>query len=51
MNYGYIRVSTTGQKIDRQMDAMHQLGIDDEFIYIDKESAKDFNRKNYRKID
>ena len=46
MNYEYIRVSTTGQKIDRQMDAMHQVGIDDEFIYTDKESGKDINRKN-----
>ena len=50
MNYGYVRVSTTQQHIDRQIDALLQLGIDKKSIYIDYESGRDFNRKNYKKL-
>ena len=35
MKYGYVRVSTTTQNIDRQMEEMHKFGLTDEFIYID----------------
>ncbi|MEI3527032.1 MAG: recombinase family protein [Bacilli bacterium] len=48
MKYGYVRVSTTTQNIDRQMEEMHKFGLTDEFIYIDKQSGKDFNRPNYQ---
>ena len=50
MKYGYVRVSTTQQHIDRQIDALLELGLDKSSIYIDYESGKDFNRKNYRKM-
>ena len=50
MNYGYVRVSTAQQHIDRQIDALLQLGIDKKSIYIDYESGRDFNRKNYKKL-
>lgn len=50
MNYGYVRVSTTTQKIDRQMDEMYKEGLTKQNIYIDKQSGKDFNRKNYQKL-
>ena len=47
MKYGYVRVSTAQQHIDRQIDALLELGLDKSCIYIDYESGKDFNRKNY----
>lgn len=45
--YGYIRVSTTDQNEDRQLDAMRALGISDSHIFTDKLSGKDFNRPAY----
>lgn len=50
MNYGYIRVSTVSQNIDRQMDEMYKLELTDKNIYIDKQSGKDFDRKAYQKL-
>ena len=45
MEYGYVRVSTISQNIDRQMDEMYRLGLNNKQIYIDKQSGKDFNQK------
>ena len=42
MKYGYIRVSTREQNIDRQIDALGSLELDQ--IFIDKMSGKDFHR-------
>nr|MCR4661135.1 recombinase family protein [Clostridia bacterium] len=50
MIYAYIRVSTKQQKIDRQYEEMKALDIGDKYIYIDKESGKDFDRTNYQKL-
>lgn len=50
MNYGYARVSTVAQNLDRQLDELVKIGIDDTHIFTDKESGKDFNRTNYRKL-
>ena len=50
MNYGYARVSTVAQNLDRQLDELTKLGIDENHIYTDKESGKDFDRKNYKKM-
>ena len=50
MKYGYVRVSTIQQHVDRQIDALLEMGLDKESIYIDYESGKDFNRKNYKKL-
>lgn len=50
MNYGYARVSTTNQNLDRQLDELSKKGIEEKYIYTDKESGKDFNRTNYRKL-
>ena len=50
MIYAYIRVSTKQQKIDRQYEEIKELKIDDKYIYIDKESGKDFDRTNYKKL-
>ena len=48
--YGYIRVSTKDQNPDRQIIAIKEAGILAKNIYIDYESGKDFNRKNYKKL-
>lgn len=50
MNYGYARVSTVNQNLDRQIDDLLKLGINEKQIYTDKESGRDFNRTNYRKL-
>lgn len=50
MIYAYIRVSTKQQRIDRQYEEIKNLDIDDKYIYIDKESGKDFDRTNYQKL-
>ena len=48
--YGYVRVSTTTQNVDRQLDEMFKQGLDEKQIYIDKQSGKDFERPNYQKM-
>lgn len=48
--YGYIRVSSRDQNEDRQLIAMHNYGIDDKHIILDKQSGKDFNRPGYQKL-
>ncbi len=49
MIYIYIRVSTKQQRIDRQYEEIKEMNLDDNYIYIDKESGKDFDRTNYQK--
>lgn len=48
--YGYVRVSTQDQNEDRQMIAMRQAGVERSHIYMDKQSGKDFNRPNYKRM-
>lgn len=50
MIYGYIRVSTKEQNEDRQLIAMKECNVPVENMYIDKQSGKDFNRKQYKKV-
>lgn len=50
MKYGYIRVSTKEQNIDRQLTAILKEGVEMNKIYIDKASGKDFNRRKYKKL-
>ena len=50
MEYGYIRVSTREQNEQRQLIAMREFGIPQNRIYMDKQSGKDFERKNYKKM-
>lgn len=40
MIYGYIRVSTKEQNIERQLNALHKISISNQDIYIDKISGK-----------
>ena len=48
--YGYVRVSSLDQNEERQMVEMRKLGIAKENIYKDKQSGKDFNRPQYKKL-
>ena len=48
--YGYIRVSTKEQNEDRQRIAMEEAGVPERNVYMDKQSGKDFNRPQYRKL-
>ncbi len=50
MNYGYARVSTTTQNLDRQLVELYKIGLESKSIYTDKESGKDFNRTNYKRL-
>lgn len=48
--YGYIRVSSKDQKEDRQQIALKEVGVELHNIYLDKQSGKDFNRPQYKKM-
>lgn len=48
MKIGYVRVSTVEQNEERQIKAMNEDGV--EKIYMDKQSGKDFNRPEYKKM-
>ncbi|MGG5737425.1 recombinase family protein [Bacillus cereus group sp. IBL03679] len=44
----YIRVSSKGQSIERQLAAASELEISEEYICIDRASGKDFKRPEYQ---
>ena len=48
--YGYVRVSSFDQNEDRQMVAMHNAGVPEDYIFMDKQSGKDFERPNYKRM-
>ena len=48
--YGYIRVSTRDQNEDRQLIALRELNIPEKNIFMDKQSGKDFNRPQYKRL-
>lgn len=48
--YGYIRVSTRDQNEERQLIALRELKIPEKNIFIDKQSGKDFNRPQYKRL-
>ncbi|MDO5015388.1 MAG: recombinase family protein [Clostridia bacterium] len=50
MKYGYVRVSTKDQNVDRQLKALENCGENIERIYTDKSSGKDFDRQDYKKM-
>lgn len=50
MHYGYVRVSSKEQNVDRQLDALNKLNIERSNIYIDKQSGKDFERPAYKRM-
>lgn len=50
MTYAYARVSTKEQNLERQIEAFKKYDVTEKNIYFDKDSGKDFNRKNYIKL-
>ena len=48
--YGYMRVSSKEQNEDRQMIALTEMGVPGNHIYMDKQSGKDFERTQYKRL-
>ena len=48
--FGYARVSSKEQNVERQLVAFKEYGIEERDIYIDKHSGKDFNREQYNTL-
>ena len=48
--YGYVRVSSADQNEYRQMIVMKQVGVPEENIFMDKQSGKDFDRPDYKRL-
>ena len=50
MVYGYARVSTKEQNLDRQIIDLKKAGVDERYIYFDKASGKNFNRRSWNTL-
>lgn len=48
--YGYIRVSTRDQNEDRQLIALRQMAVPESNLFVDRQSGKDFQRPQYRRL-
>lgn len=48
--FGYVRVSSADQNEERQLKAMRQMGVQQDHIFVDKQSGKDFIRPQYTKL-
>ena len=48
--YGCARVSTTEQKADRQLLALEEFGVSPKDVFTDRQSGKDFERPQYRRL-
>ncbi|MCI3920400.1 recombinase family protein [Paenibacillus sp. TRM 82003] len=48
MKLGYVRVSTKEQNTERQLVKMRELGIEERYTFVDKQSGKDFDRPQYQ---
>ncbi len=48
--YGYVRVSTREQNEDRQLIALRELAVPETHIFVDKQSGKDFDRPQYKRL-
>ena len=48
--FGYARVSTREQNEARQLLALREFGVEDERIFTDRQSGKDFDRPAYRRL-
>lgn len=50
MEYGYARVSSKNQNLDRQIEALKKVGIQQRDMYVEKISGKNFERRQYQKL-
>ena len=48
--YGYARVSTQEQNMDRQIKALEEFGVQVKNIYKEKETGRDFERPAYKRL-
>ena len=48
--YGYVRVSSVDQNEERQLIEMRKVGVPEDHIFIDKQSGKNFDRPNYKRL-
>lgn len=48
--YGYVRVSTRDQNVERQLIALEKMGIVRSAIFVDHQSGKDFQRPAYQRM-
>ena len=48
--YGYVRVSSREQNEARQLAAMCNAGLRPEYIFAEKQSGRDFDRPQYKKL-
>lgn len=48
--FGYARVSSADQNLDRQLDALERFPVQHNLIYADKASGKDFKRPQYQRL-
>jgi len=48
--YWYMRCSSREQNEDRQLIALKEMGVPEKQIYMDKQSGKDFNRPQYKRL-
>ncbi len=48
--YGYIRVSTKEQNEGRQLIALREAAVPEENLFVDKQSGKDFERPQYKRL-
>ncbi|MEK1831238.1 recombinase family protein [Priestia megaterium] len=50
INFGYIRVSTNEQNLDRQLEAIKPYLTDEKYLYSDKASGKDMEREGFQNM-
>lgn len=50
MDFGYMRTSSLDQNEIRQLIALVGAGVPEKNIYMDKQSGKDFERKQYQRM-
>ena len=48
--YGYVQVSSINQNEVRQLIVMDENNVPSKNVYIDKQSGKDFERPQYKKL-
>ena len=48
--FGYVRVSSVDQNEERQMVEMKRIGVPEDNVFIDKQSGKNFDRPNYKRL-
>ena len=46
--FGYARVSTRDQNLGRQLDALHEFGVEE--VFADKASGRDFARPEWKRM-